>query len=148
MIRSYMAHLPKPILLLSLILIMSSATASAELVVVVGNRNSVDSLTAGQVKALFLKKHLRYPNGEIATPVNQNEDTRAYAEFSRKALGKDPSQLKSYWSTRVFSGKGTPPDTVGGDAAVKALVSHSPSVIGYIDSSQVDNSVKVVFTFK
>jgi len=140
--------LPKPILLLSLILIMFNATAAAELAVVVGQRSSVDSLTAGQVKAIFLKKHLRFPNGDIATPVNQNEDTRAYEEFALKALGKDPGQLKSYWSTRVFSGKGTPPDTVGDDAAVKALVSHSPTVIGYIDSSQVDNSVKVVYTFK
>jgi len=127
---------------------VSSATASAELAVVVGQRNSVDSLTAGQVKAIFLKKHLRFPNGEIATPVNQDENTHAYAEFARKALAKDPSQLKSYWSTRVFSGKGTPPETVGGDAAVKALVSNSPSAIGYINSSQVDNSVKVVYTFE
>jgi len=148
MTKSLRARLPKPNLLFSLILIVSSATASAELAVVVGQRNSVDSLTAGQVKAIFLKKHLRFPNGDIATPVNQNEDTRAYADFARKALGKDPGQLKSYWSTRVFSGKGTPPDTVGDDAAVKALVSHSPTVIGYIDSSQVDNSVKVVYIVK
>ena len=148
MIRSHMVRLPKPILLLSLILVMSSATASAELAVVVGKRSSVDSLTAGQVKALFLKKHIRFPNGEIATPVNQDEGTHAYAEFAQKALNKDPGQLKSYWSTRVFAGKGTPPETVGGSADVKALVSRSPTAIGYIDSSQVDNSVKVVYTIK
>jgi len=143
-----MVRLPKPVLLLSLILAISSATASAEIAVVVGQRSAVDRLSAGEVKALFLKKRVRFPNGEIAIPVNQDEDTHAYAEFAEKALDKDPSQLKSYWSTRVFSGKGTPPETVGGGAAVKALVSRSPTAIGYIDSSQVDDSVKVVYTFK
>jgi len=143
-----MVRLPKPVLLLSLILVISSATASAEIAVVVGQRSGVDRLSAGEVKALFLKKRVRFPNGDIATPVNQDEDTHAYAEFAQKALAKDPSQLKSYWSTRVFSGKGTPPETVGGDAAVKAFVSRLPTAIGYIDSSQVDNSVKVVYTFK
>jgi ABC-type phosphate transport system substrate-binding protein len=47
----------------------------------------------------------------------------------------------------IFTGKGTPPKQSGSDADVKALIAKNPNMIGYIDASAVDGSVKVVHKF-
>jgi ABC-type phosphate transport system substrate-binding protein len=147
MLKPYL-RLPTLTLILSLVLAVFSAPVVADIAVIVNPGNSVDHLTSGEVKALFLKKRVRFPNGQIATPVNQSEDSRIYEQFAEKVLHKDPSQLKSFWSTKIFSGKGTPPEVLDGDAAIKARVSRSLEAVGYVDSSQVDNSVKVVYTLR
>lgn len=67
-------------------------------------------------------------------------------QFANDALHKDAAQLKSYWSAQVFSEMSSPPDFVDGDKAVKQRMAKSPGAIGYIDSTSVDDSVKVVFT--
>ncbi|MDH4276244.1 MAG: phosphate ABC transporter substrate-binding protein, partial [Gammaproteobacteria bacterium] len=54
------------------------------------------------------------------------------------------SQLKSYWATLIFSGKGTPPKAVGDAGDVKAIVAKNPSAIGYIDKRFADNNVKII----
>ena len=64
--------------------------------------------------------------------------------FYKKVVGKSESQAKAYWSKQIFTGKGTPPEEVGGDDAVKAKIASTPSAVGYIDASAVDGSVKQV----
>jgi len=60
--------------------------------------------------------------------------------------GKSDSQLQAYWSRLVFTGKGKPPKTIGSSALIKSQVASRANAIAYIDSSEVDDSVKVVFT--
>lgn len=88
-----------------------------------------------------------FPDGSQAVPVDQNEGSATRATFNEKVLNKSDSQLKSYWSRLIFTGKGTPPKESGTDAEVKALVANNPNIIGYIDSAAVDASVKVVHKF-
>ena len=52
--------------------------------------------------------------------------------------------MKAYWAKQMFSGQGSPPPTVGDDAAVKAKVASDAEAISYIPMSMVDDSVKVV----
>ncbi|MEJ2567042.1 MAG: phosphate ABC transporter substrate-binding protein [Gammaproteobacteria bacterium] len=132
-------------LILPLVLGAVSVPASAGITVVVSAGNGMTSLTAHQVKLLFMKKRRRFPDGNTAVPIDQAENSAIYRKFANQVLRKDPAQLKAYWSVQVFSGTGSPPKQVHGDRAVKALVSGSPYAIGYIDSASVDDSVKVVF---
>ncbi len=48
----------------------------------------------------------------------------------------------------VFSGKGVPPSVVATSADVKNAVVRNTDVIGYIEKSAVDDTVKVVFTLE
>ena len=52
--------------------------------------------------------------------------------------------MKAIWSRIVFTGKGQPPTEVPDSSAVKKAVAAQPNVVGYIDKSAVDASVKVV----
>jgi len=63
---------------------------------------------------------------------------------SRCLTKKNASKLKSYWSKMIFSGKAIPPEVVGDDAAVISWVASTKNGIGYVDSSAVNDSVKVL----
>lgn len=131
------------ILLISLV----SSLASAEVSVIVGANNPNSTMDQATVAKIFLGKAKSFPDGTQAVPVDQNEGAAARGSFNSTVLGKSDSQLKSYWSRLIFTGKGTPPKPSGDDAAVKALVANNPNIIGYIDSSAVDGTVKVVHKF-
>jgi ABC-type phosphate transport system substrate-binding protein len=122
-----------------------SSLCMAEVVVIVHPSADVSSLTEDDVSRIFLGKSKSFPSGGQALPMNQNEGSAIRDKFNSVVCKKNSSQYKAYWSQLVFTGKGTLPKDVSGDAAVKSLVAANPNMIGYIDSSAVDNTVKVVF---
>ena len=121
--------------------------AQAEVAVIVSASNGNGSLDQNTISRVFLGKSKNFPDGSQAVPVDQNAGSASREAFSSTVLGKSASQLKAYWSRLIFTGKGTPPKESGDDAAVKDLVAKNPNLIGYVDSSVVDGSVKVVYKF-
>jgi ABC-type phosphate transport system substrate-binding protein len=133
----------KTVLLLAALL---SGAAVADIVVVVNPANT-NAVSADDLNRLFLGRASSFADGSKATPLNMAEGKPARDEFDSKVLNRSAAQLKAYWSKLVFTGKGTPPKELADDAAVKAAVAADSSAIGYISSSSVDSSVKVVATF-
>lgn len=132
---------------LTLASIFVAGLASAEVAVIVSASNGNTSLDQDTIARVFLGKSKNFPDGSQAVPVDQNSGSATREAFSSTVLGKSSSQLKAYWSRLIFTGKGTPPKESGDDAAVKDLVAKNPNLIGYVDSSVVDGSVKVVYKF-
>lgn len=130
-------------LLLSLI----TAAAHAEYAVIVSTGNANASLDKTAITRIFLGKASSFPDGSKAIPVDQSEGSASREAFNSHVLEKSASQLKAYWSRLIFTGKGTPPQESGSDIDIKNLIANNPNLVGYIDSSQVDSSVKVVFRF-
>ena len=124
-----------------------SAPVLAETVVVVSAKSSATALTMDQVSDIFLGKSAALPGGGQAVPVDQAEGALR-EDFYHKATGKTGAQVKAFWSKQIFTGKGQPPKEVGDSAAVKALVANNPNLIGYIDKSALDGSVKSVLSVK
>ncbi len=120
--------------------------ASAGVVVIVSPDSNIDSLSKSQVKSVFLGKVKSLPNGETAVPVNQAETSPVYDTFNKKILGKSSTKVLQYWASRVFSGKGSPPEVVPDDQAVIEFVKSKKGAIGYIDSASASGSVKVIFS--
>lgn len=133
-------------MLVLLVSTLASSNSFADIAIIVHPSNSA-SLDSDDVSRIFLGKAKSFPGGGTAVPVNQSEGSIVRTAFDDSILGKSASQLKSYWSKLVFTGKGTPPQEVGSEDEIKNLVSSNPNMIGYIDSANVDDSVKVVLTF-
>ncbi len=129
-------------------LAVGASNAIADIAVIVHAGHAESSLTKNQVRAIFLGKTSKYPGGGAAEPVGQAEDSLLYASFVEKVLRKNTAKLKAYWASRVFSGKGTPPQSLSDDEAIKDHVSKHKEAIGYVASDSVDDSVKVIFTVK
>lgn len=125
--------------------LFASATAWSGVAVVVNPANG-NALSAKEISRIFLGKRKSFPNGSQAIPVNQVEGSPIRAAFNSTVLKKSPQQIKAYWAQLLFTGKGTPPKDVSA-AEVKKLVAENPNLIGYIDSADVDSSVKVVHQF-
>ncbi len=127
-------------------LLMSSSTfVEAGVVVVVGASSSLGELTQDQVADIFLGKTSKFPDGSQAVPIDQDDGADTRTDFYKTVTGKSGSQLKSYWSKLIFSGKGQPPKQVKGDAEVIQSLGANPGQIGYVAEEAVDGSVKVVY---
>lgn len=133
-----MSKKSKYIVAVSILFALTGAAAAAELVVIANP--AVGALTKEQVSDLFLGK------SQTFTPIDQPEGSPVYAEFYKKATGRDVAQVKSTWSRVVFSGKGQAPKQLPDSAAVKKAVAADPKGVGYIEKSTVDSSVKTVVT--
>lgn len=117
--------------------VASLASQAADLVVIANP--AVGPLTKEQVADLFLGK------SQAFTPIDQLDSSTTYADFYRKASGRDIAQVKATWSRIVFSGKGQTPKQLPDSAAVKKAVAADPKAVGYIEKSAVDATVKVLF---
>ncbi len=125
-------------LMLAVACLTVSAMARAEVVVVAGASSSVGSLSREQVADIFLGKNM------AATPVDQAESNPIREEFYSKVTGRSAAQVRSYWAKQAFTGKGTPPKEAQASNEVKKMLGGNPALIGYIEKSAVDSSVKVL----
>ena len=67
-------------------------------------------------------------------------------DFDESVLGRSTSQVTSYWSKLVFTGKGTPPKEISSETDVIELVKNNQNIIAYIDSDKVTGDVRVIAT--
>jgi len=116
-----------------------AAMAQAEVAVIV-NPAAAKAPSQSDVANIFLGKD------KSMKGVDQAGWTPAKEAFYAGVTSKNESQLKSYWSGLIFTGKGQPLPSVADDAAVMAKVAAEADAIGYVDASAVNGSVKVLFT--
>ncbi len=124
--------------------LLLAGLAQAELAIIAHPDNPEPALTMKQLKLIYLAKTKTFPQGGAVRYADQREGSPARAEFLPKVLKKKEKQLRTYWSKMIFTGRGTPPEVVGGDAEVKQWVTQHPDALGYIDAGQVDDSIKVL----
>jgi ABC-type phosphate transport system substrate-binding protein len=123
------------------------ATAS-ELVVIVSARSTAPVLRNDQVAAIFLGQTAQFPDGAYVSAIDQPVGSNTRDEFYARVASKSPALLKAYWSKLLFTGRGQPPREVDGNAAVKKLVAETPGLIGYIERSALDASVRPVLVLR
>ncbi|MBI5925150.1 MAG: phosphate ABC transporter substrate-binding protein [Aquabacterium sp.] len=118
--------------------------SQADVVVVASAKSDVSTLTQKQVTDLFLGKIRAFPNGNPAiTAIIESGPLRD--EFLSMVLDKTDSQARSTWSRLVFTGTGNAPKEVKDSTETKKLIAHNPNIVGVIDKSALDASVKVIF---
>ena len=139
--KNYLNNLLKT-LSLSLLL---APLANAGVVVVVSAANGNTELDEKQIYNIYMGKSKSFPDGMKALPVDQEKSAANRDTFRETILQKSSSQLNTYWSRLIFTGKGTPPQESGDSATVKGLIADNPNLIGYIDTADVDATVKVLY---
>lgn len=112
--------------------------AQAEVAVIV-NPAAATAPTQAEVANIFLGKDKSFKG------VDQKDWNPTKEKFYAGVANKNESQLKSYWSGLVFTGKGQPLPSVADDAAVVAKVAGQADAIGYVDAAAVTDQVKVLF---
>lgn len=119
---------------------LGAATLAQAEVAVIVNAGASAAPSQSDVANIFLGKN------KSLKGVDQKDWNPTKEKFYSAVTSKNESQLKSYWSGLVFTGKGQPLPSVAGDADVVAKVAAEADAIGYVDSAAVTDQVKVLFT--
>lgn len=125
-------------------LLALSAPAWAGVDVIVSAKSKVGSLSTSDVSALYLGRTSTLAGAGKAKLYDLPDGNAVRKAFYTKATGKSASQVKAVWSRLVFSGRAVPPKELSSAAAVVKAVAADPQAVGYVDSSAVNSSVKVV----
>lgn len=144
-----MMHRPLPTLLLALCLgpvlaLAPGAALSAELAVIVSARSNISMLSADQVAEIFLFQTNRFPNGNEVVPIDQDLGSPLRNEFYSKVTHRTPALVKAHWARLIFTGRGQPPAEVDGNAAMRRMIAENPGMIGYVERTALDPSVRAV----
>ena len=138
-----------PSLLLALCLGPALALApdtapAAELAVIVSARSNISMLSADQVAEIFLFQTNRFPNGSEVVPIDQDLGSPLRDEFYSKVTNRTPALVKAHWARLIFTGRGQPPAEVDGNAAMRRMIAENPGMIGYVERTALDPSVRAV----
>jgi len=128
--------------LLSFLLI--SAIAGAEVVVIGSPDIDPSVLSEKTIRNLYLGKTVQLDNGVRVEVVDLPSGSQVREEFYLKVIGKDTTQIKAYWAKRVFTGKGSPPETRLDEQAVVRWIGEARGRIGYVSAGAVNDSVRVL----
>lgn len=132
-------------LLFGLLLLGFSLSSYASIAVIIhpSNDNKFDERT---VRQIFLGQIKTYPDGSEARAFDNLGDANLRSDFITKVLRRNESTMNAYWARMIFTAKATPPQELPDAASVLKMVAGNKQAIGYIDSSQVNDSVRVIVT--
>lgn len=134
----------RKLLCLLLWALLAGGAAAAELVVVVSARSPITSLRADQVADIFLSETTRFPDGGEVVALDLPIGSPLRDHFYLKVANRTPALMKAYWTKKIFTGRGLPPRELPNSQAVRRQVADHPGLIGYIERSDLDGSVRPV----
>lgn len=121
--------------------------ACAETVVVTGKLGTITKLDREQAEQLYLGRTAVLPDGTPVTladlpPGNVRDG------FYLALTGKNPVQIRTYWSRIVFTGRALPPKEAESPAQLRRWLASNPNLIGYLSDTDVDESVRVLLRIR
>lgn len=116
-----------------------AALAQAEVAVII-NPAAAKEPSRAEVVNIFLGRD------KSLTALDLQQWSAAKDAFYTQVMSKTESQMTSYWSGLIFTGKGQPPQSVADDAAMVSSVAANANMIGYVSADAVTDQVKVLFT--
>jgi ABC-type phosphate transport system substrate-binding protein len=127
------------------VLLVKPAVGQQGYRVIVHKDNPTTTLSRDDVSKYLLKKKTKWDHGTKASPVDLDSDSSVREVFSEDVHGRSIAQIKRFWQTQIFSGRGVPPPEVHDDSEVINFVNGDPGAIGYVSaSSRLPNDVKVL----
>jgi ABC-type phosphate transport system substrate-binding protein len=136
-----------PLLTLALFLVATSARPADVAIVVIVHPSRNQPLPLDDVARIFLKKQRFWDDGAPIVPLNREAESPLRERFSRRVFGMSSSALAAYWNDQYFLGT-FPPVTLSSTEAVKRYVASDPNAIGYVETSSVDSTVRVVLDLR
>lgn len=101
------------------------------------------SVSAEELKGVFLATKTSLSDGSHVEPVLEKGGA-THESFLKAIVGKTEAALENYYRSLVFTGKGSMPKTLGGDAEVVAYVAKTKGAIGYVSAASGTSGVKTL----
>ncbi len=124
---------------------LCSILSAAEYSVIISKKISSIEASPQQIRDIYLMKRHSIGNQKVI-PVNIVGLDASRIAFENEILKMDRERLNTYWVKQHFQGI-TPPITQPSHESIKAFVQNVEGAIGYIPSSHVDSTVRVIYEF-
>lgn len=136
------------IIFLALLLLSSGLLAAKDDFVVIVNKNtSFSSLSAVEIRSIFLSRTRYSPDSVEWYLVDHPDNGFLKHRFYELVTGKDKRALRAYRIKRSFAGKIWPPKILSNSYQIKNFVRNNKNAIAYIPRSELDDSVKTIFSY-
>lgn len=127
------------------ILLLISAQAWADIVVVAHPQSELKNLTKQQVIDIYMGQLQISADGGKIVPYDQPQDSEIRAAFYQNLTGKPVASVNAYWARLLFTGRASPPRQPSDSMSIVDIVAESLYAIGYIDEKDLDGRVSIVF---
>jgi hypothetical protein len=108
----------------------------------------VQSLTAKEVSDLYLGRLRTIGGGESTLLLDQPRNSPLRERFFHLLNGMTLPRVNAYWARLQFSGDTQPPVQLADSQNIIEAVKRHRSAMGYIDTSQINDGVRVVLRLK
>ena len=126
------------IVLVSILLTLAAPAARAEIVLVTAIDSTISELSRDEAEQLYMGRRaalsargalllLDLPTGPVRD------------QFYRLLTGKNPSQIRAYWSRMVFTGRALPPTESADVNDARRILLENPNAIAYLPSTYADD---------
>ena len=126
------------IALASILLMLAAPAVRAEIVLVTAMDSAIEALSRDEAEQLYLGRRatlsargalilLDLPSGPVRD------------QFYRLLTGKNPSQIRAYWSRMVFTGRALPPTESADANDAQRILLENPNAIAYLPSTYADD---------
>jgi hypothetical protein len=116
---------------------------AAEIKIIANSSVGASAVSVDELKGVFLATKSSLSDGSHVEPVLEKGGA-VHDVFLKTYLGKTESALETYYRSLVFTGKGSIPKTLAGDAEVVAYVAKTKGAIGYVSSGASIAGVKAL----
>jgi len=123
-------------------------SAADEVDVIVNKSNGVTDVSLMNAQKIFKGEKSSWPNGKRITILMLAQGQPERAVILREVYKMNDADYSKFFLQATFSGQVTaPPKEAGSGTQMKQMVADNPGSIGYIQKTDVDDSVKVVLKF-
>jgi hypothetical protein len=129
--------------LLVALLLGGAGAAMADIVIVCGRTSPITEMSRDQAERLYLGRLSALPSGAPVSPVDLPVGA-VREQFYHSLTGKNPNQIRAYWSRQVFAGRAAPPREAASVAEVRSLLAKYPDLVGYLPAGDVDVTMRVL----
>ena len=119
--------------------------AEQSLAIVVNQSNPVDNLSFKDLRSIFLGERSHWPNGRRITLVTMEPGQPERKAILRSIYRMSENDFNRHFMQGLFTGEVfVSPKTLATPVGVRKFIFNVPGAIGYLRSSDVDDSVKVI----
>jgi ABC-type phosphate transport system substrate-binding protein len=119
------------------------AASAADIKVIVNPSVGASSISADELKGVFLATKMSLSDGSHVEPVLEKGGA-THEAFVKEYLGKTDAALQTYYRSLVFTGKASMPKTLGTDVDVVTYVAKTKGAIGYVGAGASTAGVKTL----
>lgn len=129
---------------LSLLLLMLVINAAlADIAVVSARDGGIETLSEDEAQLLYLGRLTALRDGTqvrlLDLPPGDVRD-----QFYRLLTGRNPVQIRAYWSRMVFTGRGRPPRQMESSTEMVETLRREPNSIGYLPAHTVPPDLRIL----